>query len=71
MMTKTDYEVTAVALRTLPVGARVGVYTRLIRVYVKRSNDFDPWKFGESMGLPPLFRMTRKQITHNTTNQKR
>lgn len=69
MMTRTDYEATATALKSLPVGARVGVYNRLARVYVQRSPDFDPLKFGEIMGLPKLFCITRQQV--NTHNQKR
>jgi hypothetical protein len=70
MMTKTDFQVTAEAMRSLPIGARVGVYRKLVEVYVKRSEDFDPYRFGKSMGLPTIFCTHRSDINPNTTQKR-
>ena len=67
MMKKTDYELVGSALASLPIGARVTAYKRLVRTLAPRNPDFDPYKFGGSMNLPPLMRMKRKE-TRNASS---
>jgi hypothetical protein len=62
-MTKTDYDLVGQAVASLPIGARVGVYKRLVHSLGARYPDFDPYKFGESCNIKPLFRVVTKQHT--------
>lgn len=59
-MTKTDYETVGRSLSSMPIGMRIAAYKRLVRSLSVRNPEFDPFKFGASMGLPPMFR-TRKR----------
>lgn len=60
-MTKTDYILVGTAVSNLPLSQRIGVYHRLCHSLGSRNPEFDPYQFGQSMRIPPLFRRDKKK----------